>query len=174
MITRERKKQIVAQLVEMLSDATAIYITDFAGITVEEAIQLRRSMKDKGIKFRIAKNTLIIRALNQIGNESIPAEKFFGQSALVLGYDDPIAPAKIIKEYFDKKEKLRLKVASIEGQLFDGSQLDQISKLQTKNELIAGIMFLLDSPVTGIVGSINAVIRDLAYLIEEVANKKAS
>ena len=91
-----------------------------------------------------------------------------------MGYADPIAPAKIIREFSEKNNKLQLKAAVIEGQVFDGSQLKQISELPTREDIVAAILGSLNSPISGIVGSINAVMRDVASLVEEVAKKKAA
>ena len=93
---------------------------------------------------------------------------------MIFGDADPIAPAKIIRQYFEKGQKPRLKVAVIEGQMFDGSQLKQVSELPTREELISSMIGSIHAPISGIVGSINAVLRDVASLVEEVAKKKAA
>ena len=105
---------------------------------------------------------------------SIPEDKFFGQTGIIVGYSDPIAPAKIIKDVSEKSDKPKLKAAIVDGQLFDGAQLKQIAALPTKEDLIASILGSLNAPASGIVGAINAVLRDVAYLVEEVAKNKAA
>lgn len=171
MVTLEFKKQVVAELVEKISRASGLYFVDFKNITVAQMIVIRRALKDQNIETRVAKNTLIIRALKECGI-TIPEELLFGQTAMILGYDDAVAPAKIIKTFFDKDEKLRLKVAVIEGQVFDGKDLKTIAALPSRAELISGILGSLNAPASGIVGAINAVMRELASVIEEVAKKK--
>jgi large subunit ribosomal protein L10 len=175
MITQEKKRKIVADLADRFKRANSYYLVDFMGMTVEAAIRFRRELKKKGIDFKVAKNTLVKRALNETGGDNmIPKGKFFGATGVVFGYDDPIAPAKIINELFEKFEKPKLKAAVIEGVYYDGSQLKTIATLPTKPEIIAGIIGSIHAPISGIVGSINAVLRDLAYVIEEVAKKQAS
>ena len=93
---------------------------------------------------------------------------------MILANDDATAPAKIIKKIFDKTGLLGLKAAFIEGQLYDEKQLNLVASLPSRTELMAGILGSLQSPISCIVGSLNAVIRDLASLIEEVAKKKSA
>lgn len=173
MVTLENKKQIVEELVEKLKKANGIYFVDFAKITVEQISGIRRNFRKNDAEFKVAKNTLILRALKEVGLE-IPEKMLFGQTGIVFSYDDAIAPAKVIKTHVDKENIMHLKAAFIEGQLFEGKQLDVIAKLPSRAELIAGILGSLNSPVSGIVGSLNAVIRDLASVIEEVAKTKAA
>ena len=128
MITLEKKKQVVEDLTEKLREAKGIYFVDFAKITVAKITQVRRELGEKDILFKVAKNTLILRALESLGY-SMPERQLFGQSAIILSYDDAIAPAKVIKAIYDKEEKLRLKAAFIEGQFFDGKDLNVIAEL---------------------------------------------
>lgn len=172
MITKTRKEEIVRELVEKLNKANSIYLLDFQKMTVEDSISLRRQFKEKGIEYKVAKNTLILRALKETPQHSLPEEVFFGQTGMALGIEDPLAPAKIIKQLFDKTEKPKFKAATVEGQFFDNTQLNLLASLPSKNELIAGILGSINAPASGIVGAINAVMRDVAYLVEEVAKKQ--
>jgi len=174
MITLNQKKKIVADLVERFGRASGFYLVDFMGMNVEDSSNFRKELKNSGIEFKIAKNTLVKRALKEAGSEGlIPDDKFFASTGIVFAIDAPVAPAKIIKTVFDKKDLPKLKAAVIENVYYDGSQLTTLAALQSKPEIISGILGSLQSPISGIVGSINAVMRDVAYLVEEVA-KKAS
>ncbi len=172
MITLERKQQIVEELTERLQSAKGIYFVDFAKISVEEIGKIRREFSEQNVEFKVAKNTLILRALANLEGYSLPDRKLFGQTAMVLAYDDATAPAKIIKKIYEKEQKLALKAAFVEGQYFDGADLKVVASLPSRAELVAGILGSLNSPISGIVGSINAVMRDVASLIEEVAKKQ--
>jgi large subunit ribosomal protein L10 len=174
MITKAQKQAIIADLVEDLRNASSLYFVDFTRMTVAEDKALRTELRSKGVKMKVAKNTLILRALAEVGGYEIEEKQLFGQTAIIFGAADPIAPAKVIRQFFDKGEKPRLKVAIVEGQVFDGSQLKTVSELPTREDLIAGIVGSLHAPISGIVGGINAVMRDVAALVEEVAKKKAA
>ncbi len=88
--------------------------------------------------------------------------------------ENPVAPAKIIKKYFDNKKKLALKACYIEDQYYEGTNLDELASLPSKNEIIAGILGSLNAPASGIVGAINAVMRDLVSVIDEISQKEAA
>lgn len=174
MVTKEQKKAVVAELADAIRGASSLYFVDFTGMTVVQDQALRSELRNKGVSMKVAKNTLILRALADVGGYDIEEKQLFGQTAVIFGASDPIAPAKIIRQFFDKGEKPKLKLAVVEGQMFDGSQLKTVSELPTREDMIAAIMGSLDAPVSGIVGSINAVMRDVASLIEEVAKKQAA
>lgn len=161
-------------MTKKLADTKSLYLVDAGGMTVAQSGEIRREFRKINAELKVAKNTLIRRALEEDGTFKVSPSVLKGNTAIVFAYDDPIAPAKLIKKYFDKDKKPALKLAVIEGQSFDGSQLKTVAELPSREDMIAGIVGSLHAPISGIVGSINAVLRDVAYLIEEVAKKKAS
>ncbi|MBL7999730.1 MAG: 50S ribosomal protein L10 [Candidatus Kapabacteria bacterium] len=174
-MTKEQKQQVVAELTEQIKKASALYFVDFATMTVEQDWALRRLFREKGIQYRVAKNTLILRALNDVGGYEIQEKQLFGQTAVVFAApNDPISPAKIIRDFSAKDEKPKLKVAVVEGAVYPGSDLKKIADFPTREEIIAGILGSINAPVSGIVGAINSVMRDLASVIEEAAKKRAA
>jgi large subunit ribosomal protein L10 len=173
-MNRSEKEQIVAEVTELFSRAKGLYFADFTGITVEQVNELRREFRKSNIDYRVVKNTLARKALEQVGGYDSVYDKLAGPTAIAIGYDDPVAPAKIIKKFRDKHKKLDVKVCVLEKQVFPGSQLDEISKLPGRPEIIAGIIGSIQSPMTGVVGAINAVMRDLVYVIDAIEKKKAA
>ena len=95
---KQQKEQVVAELVSMLQGATSLYLLDYSTMTVAESNALRSELRKKDLTFKVAKNRLIQRALAEVGGFEIPEDKFFGQTGIICGYSDAIAPAKIIKE----------------------------------------------------------------------------
>ena len=83
--------------------------------------------------------------------------------------EDPVAPAKIIKKFFDKTQKMSLKACYIEGQYYEGGQLSTLASLPTKSEVVASILSSINAPISGIVGTINAVMRDLVYVVDQIS-----
>lgn len=173
MISLQQKKEILSSLVEKIKQADGVYLVDFGGMNVAKTIKFRDALRAEGISMTVAKNTLLKRALEEVGGfESIPDDTFAGPSALILGKDNPVAPAKIVKKYFEDGEQPKLKGAVIEGQFYPGSDLKKVASLPTREDMIAGILGSLMAPVSGIAGSMGAVIRDLASVIEEAAKKR--
>ena len=174
MIRLERKKEIVSELIEFLKSTSGIYFVNFSKLTVKETTDIRKEFFTIGAKMRVAKNTLIIRAINEIEHLYIPKEYIVGEIAVITTGEDVITPAKIIKKIFDKTGRLALKAAIIEGQLYEGEQLNLVASLPSRADNMSAIIGSLQAPISGIVGSINAVIRDLSSIIEEVSKKKSA
>ncbi len=171
---KSEKEQIVADVQEKISRAKGMFFTDFTGITVEQATDLRREFHKSGIDYQVVKNTLARKALENVTGYDGVYKNLIGPTGIAFSYDDPVTPAKIIKKFSDKHEKLSCKVCVIEKQVFEGSKLDELAKLPSRNEIIAGILGSIQSPISGIVGSINAVMRDLVSVIGQIEKKKAA
>ncbi len=173
-MNRNEKTEVISEVKEMIENSSAIYLTDYSGINVEDVNQLRNKFRNEGVKYKVYKNTLFKSALEESGKFEKLADHLLGMTSFAFAKENPVAPAKIIKNYFDDNKKLLLKACYIEDEYFDGDQLQVLASLPSKDELIAGIMASLDSPASGIVGSINAVMRDLVSVIDEVAKTKAA
>ena len=173
-MNRSEKEAIVAEVAEKVSRATAMYFADFTGLTVEEATELRREFRKAGIEYRVVKNTLAKKALEQVTGYDRVYEKLVGPTGIAFSYNDAVIPAKIIKKFGEKSGKLTLKVAVLEKQVFDGSKLDELSKLPSRAEMIAGMIGSIHAPISGIVGAIGAVMRDLVNVIDAIEKKKAA
>jgi large subunit ribosomal protein L10 len=173
-MNRSEKEAIVAEVAERAARATAMYFADFTGLTVEEATLLRAEFRKAGVEYRVVKNTLAKKALEQVTGYDRVFEKLVGPTGIAFSYDDAVAPAKIIKKFSDKSGKLKLKAAVLEKVVFDGSRLDELSKLPTRAELMAGVLGSIQAPMTGIVGAIGAVVRDLVNVIDAIEKKKAA
>ena len=193
---KQEKEQIVAEIREKLDKANGLYITDFHGLTVEQTNNLRSDFWEAKVDYKVVKNTLLKRALTEKRNASektdlsanLPAaggslaqagrfskstgqiiETLKGQTGIIFTYDDPLSPAKILKKHFEKLEKPKLKIAVIEDVSYDSSKLNELASMPTKLEVIASIVGSLHSPISGIVNAVNALMRDLASVIEEAA-----
>jgi large subunit ribosomal protein L10 len=178
-MTKQDKEQSVLEIKEKLDRASSIYLTDFSGLTVAESNSLRDELFDAKVEFKVLKNTLVKKALEQSdGKFNAQSEKLNehlkGPTGIIFAFDDPVTPAKIIKKFYDKVEKPKLKLALVENIAYESKQLNQLASLPTKPEIISSIIGSLHAPISGIVGSINAVIRDLSSIIEEVAKKNAN
>ncbi len=172
MITREQKKAIYEELVGKFEKAQAYYLVDFSRMTVADSIRFRRTLKEKDLDYKVAKNTFIRMAIEKTGQTEIPPENLFGQTGVVFSYDDPVEPARIIKKEYDDNEKPVLKAAVIESNFYDGSRLKELAALPNKTDIMASVAGSIHAPISGIVGAVNAVMRDVAYLVEEVAKKQ--
>ncbi len=178
-MNKHDKEQSVLEIKEKLNKASSIYLTDFSGLTVAQTNELRDDLFNAKVEYKVFKNTLVKKALEQTdGKFNTQSEKINeflkGQTGIIFAFDDPVTPAKIIKKFYDKGEKPKLKLALVENIAYVSKQLNILAALPTKPEIISSIIGSLHSPISGIVGAINAVLRDLASVVEEVAKKNAN
>ena len=174
-MNKNEKAEIVAEVKEMIENSSAVYLTDFSGISVADITDIRNEFRKEGVKYKVIKNTLFSRAISETGKYNKLGENLVGMTGYAFASsENPVAPAKIIKKYFDDKEKLSLKACYIEDQFYAGSELAKLASLPSKKEIVAGILSAINSPASGIVGAINAVMRDLVSVIDEVAKTKAA
>jgi large subunit ribosomal protein L10 len=171
---RSEKEQIVSEIVEKLARSKGLFFTDFSGLTVEQATELRREFRKSGVDYRVVKNTLARKALEEVTGYDKMYDALVGPTGIAFAFDDPAAPAKVIKKFRDKYEKLQLKAAVLESTVYAGSQLSLLAALPSRNEMIASILGSLNAPVSGVVGAINAVMRDLVNVIDQIEKKKAA
>jgi large subunit ribosomal protein L10 len=173
-MNKNEKAEIIAEAKELIQNSTAVYLTDYSSINVADISELRNQFRKDGVKYKVFKNTLFKRALVESGKFEKLADHLEGMTGFAFASTNPVAPAKIIKKFNETSQKFSLKACYIESQYYDGSNLAQLASLPTKDELIAGILSSLNSPASGIVGSISAVIRELVSVVDEVSKKKAA
>lgn len=171
-MTRQEKEALIEKVAEKVSRASALYFADFTGLTVADETELRREFRKSGIDYTVVKNTLVRKALERVKGYDTVYDKLQGPTGIAFGYDDAVAPAKIIKKFAEKTGRFTLKVAVIERQVFDGSRLEELSKLPGRKDLIAGILGSLQAPIAGVAGAVNAVLRDLVSVLDAIEKKK--
>ena len=173
-MNKTEKEQIIAEIQEKVAKAQGMFFTDFAGITVQDINELRNEFRKAGVEYRVVKNTLAKKALQNVSGYDGVYDKLVGQTGIAFAYEDAAVPAKIIKKFRDKNDKLKLKAAVLEKQVYDGTKLDVLATLPSRAEVVAGILGSLNSPISGVVGAINAVMRDLVGVIDAIEKKKAA
>lgn len=156
----EKKKVIVEEIKDKFNRSTSMLVVDYRGLDVAEATELRKQFREAGVDYSVYRNTLIRRAAKETGNEAI-LEDLNGPNAIAFGYDDPIAPAKIAKNFSKNHEELELKVGVLEGEMYKGADLDKVASIPSREELIAKLL-----------GSLKAPVSNFAYVLKAIADKK--
>lgn len=173
-MNKHEKEEIIAEIKGVIENSSAVYLTDYSGITVADISELRNQFRKEGVRYKVYKNTLFEIALKESGKFEKLADHLEGMTGFAFASENPVAPAKIIKKYFDTSQKLAFKACYIETDYYDGSRLNQLATLPSKSELIASIMGSLNAPASGIVGAINAVIRDLVSVVDQISKREAA
>lgn len=153
---KEEKTQVIESLIEQLNANNKIYLADCSSLTVEKVNAFRKSCFEKNVSVTVVKNSLLKKALERAADsrlvELIPALK--GATALMFS-EVGNAPAKLIKEFRAKNDKPVLKGAYVEENIYLGDdQLETLANIKSKNELIADVVALLQSPAKRVVSAL--------------------
>jgi len=170
MATKERKQEVITELQGFFDNGKVVIVADLTGLTVAELTQFRRNLSKDNATLKIAKNTLVKRAIADTEFQVLDTLAK-GPSAFVVGYDDPAQPAKSVNEYLKKIKKGSVRGAVLEGKALTPKDVNGLANLPSKEQLLSSIMGGLDSGARNIAGILSAVIRDIALLTEEVAKK---
>jgi len=171
-MTRSQKEAAVNQLVEKLEQTPTIYITNYSGLTVEQATELRTKFREAGVEYKVIKNTMLRLAMERIGGYDDLFESLHGPTAVAFS-EEPSAPGRVIKKYLDasKGELPELKGAHVEGAVYHADALEVLASLKSKDELIGEIITLLQSPITNVVSGLQAQGGNLVGAIKTIAEK---
>jgi large subunit ribosomal protein L10 len=175
-MNKTEKEELVSQIKEYVDNSSAIYFVDYAGVNVEDINALRKEFRKEKVSYKVFKNTLFKKAVAEDGYNNLD-DMLKGMTGYAFVKDNVSVPAKIIKKYNDvpaNAGKFTLKGCYIEKQFYSGNKLNELANLPTKNDVIAGILSSINAPASGIVGAINAVMRDLVYVMDAIEKKKAA
>ncbi len=142
----EQKKAVVAEVSEVAKNALSAVAAEYRGLTVEELTDLRVKARQGGVYVKVAKNTLVRRAVEGTEFECL-SDSLTGPLLLAFSMEDPGAAARLVKDYAKEHDLLVAKTVAIGGQVFDASELERLSKLPTYDQAIAMLMGVMKAPV---------------------------
>ncbi|MEP1034934.1 50S ribosomal protein L10 [Ekhidna sp.] len=175
-MTREDKAQLISDLTAKLKETDHFYIADTSGLTVAEINKFREMCFNKGVEYKIVKNTLIKKALENVdGDFSSLDDVLKGTSGIMFVNEVANAPAKIIKEFkkADSNDRPKFKAASIDSDLFIGEdQLGALASLKSKQELIGEIITLLQSPAKNVLTLLQSGEHKLAGIVKTLSERE--
>ncbi len=173
-ITREVKEQTVDQLTNDLGRIKLAVMTDYRGLSVAEIQELRNSLRAEGISYHVTKNTLLrIAAGKNEALKGIDPSTFAGPMALAMGFDDEVAPARVIFQYARAHEALEI-VGAItgEGELLTAAQVKALAMLPTRDQLLAQVVGTIAAPLTGFVGVMAENVRSIVNVLKAIKEAK--
>jgi large subunit ribosomal protein L10 len=175
-MTIEEKAQVIGDLAEKFSQVSFFYVTDSSGMTVAQVNKFRRLCFEKGIEYKVVKNTLIEKALDKanLGDYSeFYSNVLKGTSAIMFSPESGKLPAQVLKSFRTGGGKLPLlKGASIDGSFFFGDEsIDVLTKLKSKNELIGEVVGLLQSPAKNVISALQSGGSKLAGIVKTLSEK---
>jgi large subunit ribosomal protein L10 len=171
-MTREEKSQEIENLKSLLSDVGTLYVADISGLNAETTSALRRLCASREVKLSVVKNTLLKKAMESTDrdfSDLLPTLK--GNTSIMVS-DTGNVPAKLIKDFRKKSDKPILKGAWVDEAVFIGDdQLDALSELKSKNELIGEVITLLQSPVSNVMSALQSGNNTLAGLLKTLEER---
>ena len=171
-VTKEDKQQVVAGLVADLKNASAVYLLNYEGVKVPVDTLFRKQMNTKGIAYRVTKNSLLKRALSEVGIDGLD-EYLNGVTSIAIGdTEDPMAPAKELVAFLkENKEAYNPKAISLDGNVLAGDSLEDVSKMPGRKELIAQIVNIAIGPGANLVAILKGPGSKIAGAIDSIEEK---
>jgi len=142
----EQKKAVVAEVAEVANKALAAVAAEYRGLTVEEMTELRVKARQSGVFVKVAKNTLVRRAVEGTEFECM-SESLTGPLLLAFSMEDPGAAARLVKDYIKSHDRMVVKLVAVGGQAYDASELERLSSLPTYEQALAILMGVMKAPI---------------------------
>lgn len=160
MASIESKKAAVQEIADKFRENDAAVLVDYRGLTVHEVTALRKELRDAGIDYKVYKNTMTRRAVQDVELEGLE-DTLVGPTAVAFSKEDVVAPAKILYNFAKDHDALEIKGGVIEGEVVSLEQIEELSKLPDYNGLVSMLLSVLQAPI-----------RNLAYATKAIAEQK--
>ena len=170
---REEKEVIIENLAQRLNDTRHFYLTDISSLNAEETSNLRRKCFEKEVSLLVVKNTLLRKAMEKCEGDFDDLYDILKDSTSVMFCETGNTPAKLIKEFRKTMEKPVLKAAFVEESIYIGDdQLDALSKIKSKGELLGDLLMLLQSPAINLVSALASSGSKMAGALKTLSEKE--
>ena len=166
-------KKNIAQLSDLkniFSKATAIYFTGYQGLNVASITNLRSSFFKSNIEYKVAKNSLlkiVVDENNLTGLENV----LKGDTAIAISYDEPVSPAKILKEFHKDNDLPMIKGIIIDGKVVKSEMFDKLSKMDSKEAMLGQLVSMLNNPLQKLVSTLNSPVQNMLGVLVNLKNK---
>jgi len=169
----EQKQAIVADLAEKIKASPAGVVVNYQGITVDADTKMRKALREAGVSYMVMKNSLTGRACEEVGLGDMK-QYLTGMTAIAIGGEDPVAPAKVLKEYAEKIESFEILAGYLDGQVVDKETVAKLADIPSKEVLIAKFLGSIKSPLYGLAYALQAVVDKDGEAAPEAAPAEAA
>ncbi len=170
--TRTQKQEIVSELADKVRRMKSVVFTSISGYTMEDADALRAKGRKEKVEAVVAKKTLLLRAFKDAGID-VPEELFDGSILTTFGFEDEVAPAKIMATFGKDRELIKIIGGILEGKIVDAKSIKTLAKLPSKKELYGKLIGSINSPLSGLVQVLAGNLRGLVNVLNAMKEKKA-
>ena len=173
-MNKDEKATAVAELTETFGRARLAIVTESAGLSVNQVTELRKLLRGAKAEYKVVKNTLAARASE--GTILFGVKSYLkGPTGLVIGYDDPVLPAKILRDFIQaekREQKIKITIGVLEGKVVQPAELAAVAKLPKKEVLIAMLLSAMQGPARGLVYTLSAVLSKFVRVIAAIQDKR--
>ena len=167
----EAKKVVVQEITDKIKSSKSVVLVDYKNLTVKEVSELRNKCKQAGCEYKVYKNTLVRKALNDLGFNQFDND-LNGPTAVAFGSDETAAPKVMVAAAKDYDQKILLKSAFVDNGYVDKSGIKALAAIPAREELVAKMLGSLNSPATNLAGVLNNVVSALVSVLNAVATKE--
>ena len=153
----EQKQKLVAELAEEIKNSVSGVLVNYQGITVDDDTKMRKALREAGVTYMVMKNSLTGRACEEVGMGEMK-QYLSGMTAIAIANDNPVAPAKVLKEYAEKIESFEILAGYLDGQVVDKDTVNTLADIPSKEVLIAKLLGSIKSPLYGLAYALQAVV----------------
>jgi large subunit ribosomal protein L10 len=171
-VSKQQKKEIIASLEEKLKRAKSVVFTKFFNVKANDINSLRVSFKEQGSEYVVAKKTLMDKAFEKTDVAGVAMRDMDGEVATVFGYEDEVAPAKILDTFAKTHEGIQMIGGILERRFIDANAVQALAKLPSKLELYAKVVGSIKAPVSGFVNVLAGNLRGLVTVLKAIEEKK--
>lgn len=170
-LTKAKKESEVKELADKIGRAKGVIFTDFRGLTVEDTTDIRKKFRKQKLEYKVIKNNIIRRALEKTSLKDL--EKYIdGPTGVVISYEDPVVPAKLLKDFSAEHENMKIRVGLVEGKVADVAMIKFVAGLPAKEVLIAKVLGGMKAPIANFVFALKGVLNKFVYTLEAVKKTK--
>lgn len=171
--TRQEKQTMVSDLTDKVKNAKSMVFVNFAGLKVKEVEELRKSCRAENVEYLVAKKTLMKIAFDEAGISGGNPRELNQSVATVFGYDDEVAPARIVQTFAKDHEALQTVGGVLEGSFVGSEKVIELSKLPSRDELLAKVVGSINAPVSGFVNVLAGNLRGLVGVLNAIKESKS-
>lgn len=172
-MAKPEKEKRVSEIEAMLASARGIYLADYQGLNVEQINDLRNKLREASVTFKVVKNTLARRSVDQVGLEELK-QYLTGPTAMAFCLADPILGAKILSDFKKQNEKLELKACVFDNQVYDKNYIEKIANLPAVEQIKAQAMGMMSAPLQSMVGVLKNLLTSTVIVLNQIKKQRES
>lgn len=170
-MNRVEKQDVVKELNETFKVNKSVLLINFTGLNVADSTDLRRKISEAECGYRVVKNRLALRALEDTSVEELK-EHFQGPTAIAYTLGDPVVLAKVLKTFIEDHPAMSFKAGIVDGQAVSASEMESLAEMPSRLELLTKLLYLLNAPLTRLASALQSPLRDLASVLKQLEEKR--